>query len=195
MYESYRAAGSPHKRMSQFYNVIKPCLINPEDLSLPIDNVIPPPELHLHIGLANWAWELVKQLLGDGRYEELVQWCSHRSITIHGYHGSGLDGGNSKNFFKASKDLHLLLGQHTAAPITDMLEKFDMVTKACFSRDLLPGWKETLDVFITSVWELIAYCKFKLGITLCITWKVHIMVAHLKCFLEEKNWGGFGRLK
>ena len=174
---------------ADFSNVVKPCLINPSDLSLFIREVIPPPQLHLHIGVANWAWDLVKLLLGPDRYQELLDWCHTRSVSIRGYQGSGLDGNNSKDFFKASKDLHLLVGQETAVPIVDMLEKFDKVTKACFSRDLLPGWRNILDVFITSVWELICFCKFRLNINLSVTWKIHIMVEHLRPFLEKTGEG------
>ena len=146
--------------MSQFYNVIKPCLINPSDLSTPISAVIPPTELHLHIGLANWVWNIVKSYLGEQRYHDLLLWCQARSIKICGYHGTGLDGGYSKNFFKASKDLGLLFEEDKSAPFTDLLQKFDLITKACFSQELLLGWKKTFDDYIFSTWALISYCKF-----------------------------------
>ena len=87
----------------------------------------------------------MKTVLGESRYEELLQWSRQRSITIWSYHGSGLDGNNCKNFFKASKDLHLLLGSDISVPINDMLKKFNLVTKACFSRELSPDWREVLD--------------------------------------------------
>ena len=189
MYNLYQEAGFPQKRMSQFYNVIKPCLINPSDLSTPISTVIPPPELHLHIGLANWVWNIVKSYLGEQRYPDLLLWCRARSITIRGYHGTGLDGGNSKNFFKASKDLGLLFEEDKSAPFTDLLQKFDLVTKACFSRELLPGWKKTFDDFIFSTWALISHCKFQLKIKITIPWKIHILVSHVKPFLEMTGRG------
>ena len=72
MFEIYCEEGFPHKRMQDFSNVVKPCLINPSNLNLEIGDVIAPPQLHLHIGVANWAWDLTKQLLGPERYQELV---------------------------------------------------------------------------------------------------------------------------
>ena len=189
MYQRFEEAGFPQKKMSEYSNVIKPCLINPGDLSLQIGDVIPIPQLHCHIGIANWAWDWVKQVLGEERYPELLQWSRQRSISIRGYHGTGLDGNNSKNFFKASKDLHLLLDQETSVPIVDMLQKFDMVTKACFSRDLLPDWREVLERFITSVWELISFSKFQLKIKISIPWKLHLVVSHLRPFLEKTGRG------
>ena len=75
MYEAYHTAGSPVKKMSKYYNVIKPSLITPADLSQP-------PELHLHIGLANWVWDIVKLVLGEDKYSDLVQWSHTGSIMI-----------------------------------------------------------------------------------------------------------------
>ena len=154
-----------------------------------IGDVIPIPQLHCHIGIANWAWDWVKKILGESRYPELVQWSRQRSISIRGYHGTGLDGNNSKNFFKASKDLNLLLDQKAATPVMNMLQKFDRVTKACFSRDLAPDWKEILDAFITSVWELVSFSKFQLNIQMSIPWKLHLIVSHLRPFLEKIGCG------
>ena len=122
----------------------------------------------------------MQRLLGDNRYQELVDWCRTRSITIRGYQGSGLDGNNSKQFFKASKDLSLLLGKETAAPIIDMLTKFDAVTRACFSRKLETDWEKVIESFISSVWELISFYRLYLNLELSVTWKVHMVVTHLK---------------
>ena len=167
MYQNYASAGHPQK-MSNYFNVIKPCLVKPLDLSLSVSDVIPIPQLHCHIGVGNWGWDWVKTALGESRYEELLQWSRQKSVTIQGYHGSGLDGNNCKNFFKASKDLHLLLGSDISMPITDMLKKFDLVTKACLSRERSPDWREVLDSWITSVWELISYSKFQMHVKINI---------------------------
>ena len=110
--------------------------------------------------------------MGEERYEELVAWCRPRSISIRGYHGTGLDGNNLKNFFKASKDLGLLLGVEKASPITDMLQKFDMLTKAAFSRELDKDWQKTAEAFNTSVWEMISYMKLEHKVDISVTWKV-----------------------
>ena len=82
MYKWYEEARFPEKEMSQYGNIIKPCLIIPDDLSLKIGDVIPIPKLHCHIGIANWAWDWVKKILGESRYPELVQWSRQISISI-----------------------------------------------------------------------------------------------------------------
>ena len=70
MYEKYEACCRPRGMMSRFYNVIKPCLVSPENLATFIGDVIPPPPLHLHIGVANSIWALVKVLVGEGCYQQ-----------------------------------------------------------------------------------------------------------------------------
>ena len=178
LYDRYADAKHPTARMSSFYNVIKPCLVKPSDLNLYVGDVIPIPQLHCHIGVGNWGWEWTKALMGEGRYKELERWAKKRSISVRGYHGTGLDGNNCKAFFRASKDLHLLIG---AEP--------DAVTKACLSRELSQDWREVLERFITSVWELISYSRFELHIKISIPWKIHLLVSHLKPFLEKTGQG------
>ena len=108
---------------------------------------------------------------------------------LYGYQGSGLDGNNSKNLFKASKDLSLLLGEETTAPIIDMLTKFDAVTSACFSRKLGKDWEKVIESFITSVWDLISFCRLTLNRKLSVSWKVHMLVTHLKRLLGRLGEG------
>jgi hypothetical protein len=130
----------------------------------------------------------LQSLLGEARYPELVAWCRIRSITIRGYQGSGLDGNNCKAFFKASKDLGLLLGAETAAPIIDMLTKFDAVTKACFSKKLDKNWEKIVEDFITSVWELISFCRLTLKRELSVTWKVNFLLLLRICSSSPSNY-------
>ena len=44
-------------------------------------------------------------------------------------------------------------------------------------------------MFITSVWEVISYRKFQLKIKIFIPWKIHLIVTHLKPFLEKTGNG------
>ena len=70
-----------------------------------------------------------------------------------------------------------------------MLEKFDKVTKACFSRELSSDWRIVLEEFKTSVWELISFSKFELNMEINVTWELHLIVAHLRPFLEKTGKG------
>ena len=43
--------------------------------------------------------------------------------------------------------------------------------------------------FKTSVWELISFSKFELNMQINVTWKLHLIVAHLRPFLEKTGKG------
>ena len=88
-----------------------------------------------------------------------------------------------------SKQARILLGVEKSLLFTEVLKIFDLVNKACFSQSLHPCWKEKIDQFITSIWELVSFCKFTLGVKVTITWKVHILVAHVKDYLEMTGEG------
>ena len=188
-YRMYEAAGFPTKQMQLFYNVIHPCLLNIADLDSPISTIISQPELHYLIGVVNWIFKLVKSVIGDDNYQQLVDWCRNRGITIHGYQGGGLDGNNSKKFLSRSMELDQLLPVTSAPAVIDLLQKFDMVVKGCFSYGLDSNYSVLLDQFSTSVWELIRVCKFELGIKLTIPWKVHMVVCHVKVQLDNTGEG------
>ena len=46
-----------------------------------------------------------------------------------------------------------------------------------------------MDHFINSVWELISVCKHKLSIKLSVTWKVHMVVSHVRAQLDKTGEG------
>ena len=68
-----------------------------------------------------------------------------------------------------------------------MLEKFRKVAHGCFSSDLSSTFIEDIDSFDSDVAALIPYSKKKLHTDVNPTWKVHILVCHLKDFLIEKQ--------
>ena len=183
-YAEYEAAGSNKKNMMHFKNVIHKCLMK-GDPDTTIMSAIRLPELHLLMGLVNWALEWLYKVVPK---DELLAKMRHKGISIRGYHGGGLDGGNSNLFLK-----HLnYLAEGTpekASPVFEMLQKFQKVKKSCFSKDLATSYSEDINDFNTSVQRLINYSEAELHIDLHPTWKVHILVVHLKTFLDEKKVG------
>lgn len=191
-YAMYEAAKFPVKKMQLYYNVVKPCLLYISNLDDHISTIIAHPELHYLIGVVNWCYKLVKDILGTKSFKQLEDWCRHRGITIHGYQGGGLDGNNGKKFLSRCKDLGELLPD-TAAPtaiaIIDLLTKFDKVVSGCFGYELASNYALLLDQFTTSVWELRYVCETNLGIKLSVTWKLHMIVSHIKPDLDKTGEG------
>ena len=180
----YKAAGSKKKDMQHYKNVMNQCLLK-GDPDTTILSAIPLPELHLLMGLVNLALELLYKVVPK---PELMERMRHKGISIHGYHGGGLDGGNSNLFLK-----HLAyLAEGTpakAGPIFEMLRLFQIVKKGCFSTDLATTYSQDFDIFNESVHGLIKYAEEELQINLHPTWKIHILVLHLKPFLAKKKVG------
>ena len=71
----------------------------------------------------------------------------------------------------------------------DLLGKFDRVVLGCFSFELAADYSERLDQFTTAVWEVTCVCKEDLGITLTVTWKVHMGSCHVKPELDRTGEG------
>ena len=93
-----------------------------------------------------------------------------------------------------SKELEQLLPENTAmSMIINLLAKFYRVVTSCFSYELAPDYIKRMDHFINSVWELISVCKHKLSIKLSVTWKVHMVVSHVRAQLDKTGEGYFYR--
>ena len=183
-YSKFDNDGKNVRNMQKYANVIHECLLAGEP-NQTILSAIPLPELHLLMGMVNWALELLYKVVPKNELQQLMR---KKGKSVHGYHGGGLDGGNSNLFLK-----HLeFLSERTSnnvAPIFEMLMKFKVVVDGCFSLDLSNNYQQDIDDFISSVQSLISYSKEYLNLTLNPTWKVHILVTHLKLFLDEKKVG------
>ena len=169
------------RNQKHYMNVVNKSMIVGEPDS-PILFSVPLPELHLMMGLVNWAVTLLYKQVNKENLQERMR---TKSISVHGYHGGGLDGVNSSNFLK---HLDFIFEPFPAelTPVHTMLTKFRKVVDSCFGMELSTTFKEDIDEFNNSVHFLIEHSNNTLKIKLEPTWKIHILVVHLKPFLEEK---------
>ena len=73
--------------MKNHYNVIHECLLDgdPETLVL---YIVPPPELHLLMGVVNHLLEIIRiHMMSLNRESELWDWMDTKGISRRGYHG------------------------------------------------------------------------------------------------------------
>ena len=106
-----------------------------------------------------------------------------KGISVWGYQGGGLDGGNSHLFLK-----HLLfLSVGAPAKVQHIFTMLQKVEQGYFSIDISSTYQEYIDSFNSEVAALIQYSRKKLHTVINPTWKVHILVCHLKDFLIEKQ--------
>ena len=137
------------------------------------------------MGMVNWALKLLYKITPKEEIEESMQ---TKGVSVRGYQGGGLDGVNSNRFLKHLDFLSTCVPP-SASPIFQTLAKFKVVVESCFGIDLNPTYKEDIDEFNNEILSLITYCDNELGIIWKPTWKIHILVAHLKPFLEIKQVG------
>ena len=173
------------RNQKNYTNVIHPSLLkgDPEQTIL---STIPLPELHLLMGVVNWALVLLYKSVPNK--EALQERMRSVSVSVHGYHGGGLDGNNSAEFLKHLDFIFENLPDELL-PVKTMLLRFKQVVCSCFSMSLAPSFREDIDIFNQSVATLIDYSNNTLKIKLTPTWKIHVLVCHLKPFLEEKKCG------
>jgi hypothetical protein len=89
---AYRNAGSILKSAKSFYNCIHPPLIA-GDNSDTILSKIPPPELHIMLGVTN---KIFDELNRKWEENKAYKWAEERSIVRAHYHGGCLDGNSCK---------------------------------------------------------------------------------------------------
>ena len=74
-------------------------------------------------------------------------------------------------------------------PILDVLDNFNVVKESCFSWDLKEDYRGKIEDFTVSYMNLQCYSEAVLGIQLTVTWKVHVLCAHLTYFLTHTGQG------
>ena len=101
-----------------------------------------------------------------------------------------MDGNNSSSFLCKCQDLaHCSWFPSALHPVLGCLQQLKMVKDKTFSWDLLDGWEEDLDSYKRMFTELQVYSHDILEVNLSCTWKIHIIAAHLKPFLQKDGCG------
>ena len=128
--------GSKLQNAKDFKNVIRERLIlKNEKHSTSIIDKIPPPPLHLFMGVVNLLCEILINLWPD-----FLNWASSKYILRHGYHGhgGGFEGANCSKLIKNLDELEneVLHCCSIALPVVSGLKAFRVVVTDYFSHEL-----------------------------------------------------------
>jgi hypothetical protein len=93
-----------------------------------IDHQIPPPELHLLMGVTNRLMDLVIKNMG---LDWVENWTRSLHIIRHGYQGGSYDGNNSKKILDNVDDLASRIPMHLL-PVIQALRSFKPVVSGNF---------------------------------------------------------------
>ena len=75
-----------------------------------------------------------------------------------------------------------------AIPIIDTLLAFRHIKDTCFSWELEEGWEAAINSYSSMFSELQQYAQSDLKLKLLCTWKIHIIICHLKTFLTRVSY-------
>ena len=101
--------------------------------------------------------------------------------------GGGIDGSNC-NKLLLKLDSLASHSSDTVAPIINCLRSFKLVVKSCFSDELSMDYRDRLQDFGQTYLDLVSWAETE-NLRLKITWKVHILIAHLDSFITHHKCG------
>lgn len=176
-FAAWQAAKSKQKDAKQYNNCIHLPVFAGDSNKLILD-IIPPPELHLLLGVVN---TIFNHMLQDFN-QETLDWAKSCLVERNVTHG-----GSSFNINLCKKLFEKIYVLRSKCPIACLkyvkaLEDFHLVVKACFSQTLQPNFKECIANFRKSYSDL----------EISITPKVHAVFFHVEDFcVKNKQALGF----
>ena len=154
-------------------NVIHEQIISGSDGTLILD-IIPPPELHLVLGV-NHLFKTPQSIWSDAE-----MWPSFLNIKQSPHHRGQFEGNKCRKLLKNVDLLQQLAKSRSAFQvfgIIDLLRKFDSVLKICFGSVLEADYYEKIDQFKASYLALP---------NVSVTPKIHAVFHHLKDFIDRQ---------
>lgn len=105
--------------------------------------------------------------------------------------GGGYDGANCNKILNSLDDLEskFVQGFPQLLPITQCLQNFKQVVNDCFSNDLSSNADNSMGKLKESYIHLMEYTKEEFEYDLPITWKIHILFAHVVPFCSHVGCG------
>ena len=175
MFFNYFDANVDRSKAKEYGNVIHTAIIHDEreDLSTPVIQKVPPPELHLLLGPTQHIIdELTKVWPGCD------DWLRSLNVVRTEYFGGAFEGNDCRKIVKNASSL-VAQCPDKFKHFADTLEKFDEVVRSCYGYTLSDTYKESIAKFTTSY--------LKLGIS--VTPKVHAVMVHVEEFCEYSGTG------
>ena len=186
-YQRYNVENNSRKsKMNHFMNVIYPRILYlDDDPDTLIQHLVPPPELHILIGMVTTLGCLLMNL-----WPEFDNFLKTRGVLQRGYQARGWDGNNSNQILKCLDELEKVVLSEVPrrVPIVQCIKDFKAVKDSCFGRTLEPGYQQAIIKFKNSFLSTQEVADI-LGKKLSVSWKVHILLCHVQPFVQYHNCG------
>lgn len=172
-YMEWVDAGS-NKDAKSFKNCINPPIIQSNEDRLILD-LIPPPELHLLLGVVN---TIFSHMLTEFE-KEANDWAERCSVQRAMHHGGPSFNGNNCKILLNNLDWLRSNGNIGCMKYVNVFEKFNAVVDSTFTNYLKPTFKKDINDFRESY----------LSLDISVTPKVHAVFFHVEEFCNKHNKG------
>lgn len=173
-YESWKENGSDKKKAKDFDCCVNPPIFYANKYTT-ILSIIPPPELHLLLGVVNTLVDKLSEECSDIA-NKWIKECNVKRETTNG--GTGFNGNSCKALLNKI-DILRSKDNLPSLKYVDTLSKFKNVVEACFGTKLKPGYNNKIELFKRS------YLDLKISITP----KVHVVFHHIEDFCSRQKDG------
>lgn len=155
--------------LKNYYNCSNRPLLKVHDLSTKTLDIVPPPALHIKLGIVNKLYDELKKL-----HPTLDDWPKALFIMKEQYHGQCFEGNECSRLLKNLDMLQNMLPEELQ-PFHDCFMALQEAMEACFGFRLDSSYKEKVEHFATCYKNL----------NLSITTKVHVLVRHVPEFIDK----------
>ena len=138
-HQKYLENNSKKSSMQYYMNCINPRILYlNDDSNTLMEHLVPPPELHILIGVVSLLGTLILDI-----WSGFDDWLKSKCVLQRGYQGRGWDSNNSNRILKNldSLEMELLKTEPHLVPFIQCLKDFRDVKDACFSKKLESGYK------------------------------------------------------
>lgn len=173
-YLNWDAYGRKKNQAKDFKNCIYPPIVQTDEDQLILD-ILPPPELHLMLGVVNKIFdEMLKKC------EKIAsKWAKLCHVEREITHGSPAFKGNSCKILLSKVDLLRSISTIDSLKFVDAFQNFNKVVESCFSANLDPNYLKYIAEFRKSYLDL----------EISITPKVHAVFFHVGEFCSRVKRG------
>ena len=182
----FAQSGGRKERAQEFYNCVEPPLFADLPDSVEILDLIPPPELHLMMGVTSKLYEeVLAKMRKDGEDAKRIEdWARAHNIVREEYRGGVMEGNKCRALLKQAVDLGKQLPDKYRV-FAVALFRFSKVVTACFSKDLVQVDGKGYEELIYDFHQVYLAC----GISM--TPKVHAVIMHVPqwCHRQGKGLG------
>lgn len=176
-YDAWVKNGSKKKDAKNYQCCINPPIFSGDD-SKKILDIIPPPELHLMLGVVNTMVDNMEKECEEST-ESWIRKCNVKREVANG--GTGFNGNSCRTLLK-KVDILRANGDIRCLKYVETFSKFKDVVDACFGVELDPKYCKKIDSFKNSYMDL----------SISVTPKVHAVFFHVQDFCSgKKNGLGF----